>query len=198
MILSLRRFKRRSQGQQMTETVAVLFIFFVLVGFGLIFYFKWHEGSLKEDQQQARAALAMDTTLRVLFLPELMCTHGDSTPEDNCVDMTKVRMLLGVDRTGQPPPGGGLLFFKTHEDYYYDVFGISQIVLHDLSNVLPDGSGEVSFVLYKKEFSGKSGKDVVYEPTYFVVALRDFDSDTRRETYGFGYLEVGVYGEVTS
>ncbi len=178
----------------MTETIAVLFIFFVLVAFGLIFYFKWHEGAIKEEQTQARASRAMDTTLRVLFLPELMCTRGDAVPEDNCVDMMKVRSLIGQDIPTIPPNPAPILdpsqsYFMRNQQYYYDVFGVAKVVLHNLDN-------SENIVLYDKSLSPDPTKQIIYEPTYFIVALRDIDDSTHQSKYGFGYLEVGVYGEV--
>ena len=230
------RFFGNRKGQHMTETVAVLFIFFILVAFGIIFYYKWHVGALKEERQQAQASRAMDTTLRVLFLPELQCSKGEAVSEDNCIDMLKMRALMSVD--------GGSTYFERHEDYYFNAFGYSKIVVHEFANSLPvssdgadgslelgdqaepidpqapvddnndppvdssnvpssAGSGEINYVLYDKKIErGEVGAGIQYEPTYFVVALRDIpqkeDGSTPQESYGFGYIEVGVYSEANS
>ena len=80
-----------------TETVGVLFIFFILVGMGMLFYYQYQEYSFKEQQKTFLQTKAVETTLRALFLPELLCSRGESESEDNCVDMLKARDLLAVD-----------------------------------------------------------------------------------------------------
>jgi len=81
-----------SKGQShMTETIAILFIFFVLVFFGILFYYKYSQVSLKQEKEELLGKRAIETTLKALFLPELICSNGEAEPEDNCVDMLKVR-----------------------------------------------------------------------------------------------------------
>lgn len=155
---------------QITETIAVLFIFFILVAFGIIFYYRYQQGALIEEQQELRAARAMDTTLKVLFLPELMCTKGTFEYEDNCIDLPKLRALQTAE------------YFKNNEPYYYQLFSTSKITIHTL---YPNPS---SIVLYEN----KVGDLTNYEPTPFIIALRDVDA-TGNYFYHFGYLEVGVY-----
>ncbi len=156
---------------QITETIAVLFIFFVLVAFGIIFYYRYQQGALLEEQHELQSARAMDTTLRVLFMPELMCTKGTFEYEDNCIDLPKMRALQKSE------------FFVVNQAYYYNLFSTSQITVHTLY------PGELrSDILYENNAGGFSN----YEPTYFVVALRDVDAQGN-SFYSFGYLEVGVY-----
>ena len=84
--------KRKGQ-VRMTETIAVLFIFFILVLFGIIFFYKYQTIALKEQQEELLGARAIDTTLKVLFMPELSCTKGEAEPEDNCFDLIKFCIL---------------------------------------------------------------------------------------------------------
>ncbi len=165
----LKKLDRRGQ-LHMTETIAVLFIFSVLVLFGIIFYYKYQQISLKEQQQQLLAAKAMDTTLKVLFLPELLCSRADAEPEDNCVDMLKLR---SVNET----------FAAYLTQYYFELFSYAKISVMEL---YPE---QQEFVLYDKQKPGFSQ----IEPTYFVVALRDEVAGGVQPSYGFGYLKVEVY-----
>lgn len=150
----------------LTETVAVLFIFFVLIIFGMIFYSKYQQISFKEKSEEFVASRAMDTTLRVLFLPELICSRGEAEPEDNCIDLLKL--------------GPAHETIQDHvKDYYFDLLSYATITIIQLS---PE---ENTFVLYDQPKPGYTKK----EPTYFVVSVRD---DTE-QSYGFGYVKVEVY-----
>jgi hypothetical protein len=162
---------------KMTETIAVLFIFFVLILFGIIFYYQYQKVSLVEKQQELVAARAMDTTLKVLFLPELICTKGEAEPEDNCFDMMKLR---NVNKT-----------FKEYlTRYYFNLFSYSRI---SVTEVYP---GNSTFILYDKETPSKDNETRGWthrEPTYFVVALKDDLNGTAVSEYGLGYVVVEVY-----
>ena len=161
----------------MTETIAVLFIFFVLILFGIIFYYQYQKVSLVEKQQELVAARAMDTTLKVLFLPELICTKGEAEPEDNCFDMMKLRH---VNET-----------FKEYlTKYYFNLFSYSNIYVQP---VYPPGE---KIVLYDKEppLQEDEIRSWKYkEPTFFVIALKDELKGTAVSEYGLGYVVVEVY-----
>jgi len=171
---------REKNGQvRMTETIAILFIFFVLILFGIIFYYKYQQVSFKEKQEELLAARAMDTTLKVLFLPELMCSRGDAEPEDNCFDLAKLR---GVNE----------IFQEYLNKYYFNIFSYAKITVQE---VYP---GDRVWVLYDKEKKkmlddGNLVKDwEKKEPTFFVVTLKD-EINVGEPTYGFGYVMVEVY-----
>src|SRR3989338_6678737 len=102
---------------QMTETIAVLFIFFVLVLFGIVFYYQYQRVSITEKNQELVAVRAVDTTLKTLFLPELICSRGDAETEDNCIDMMKLRQANNT--------------FQRHlEEYYFQIFSYSSITVY--------------------------------------------------------------------
>lgn len=154
----------------MSETIAVLFIFFVLVLFGIIFYYKYQQVSIVEKQNELLGARAIETTLKTLFLPELICSKGEAESEDNCFDMLKLR---SINET-----------FKRHlEDYYFDIFSYSKIYVQE---VYP---GNSTYVLYDKEKPGYTR----VEPTFFVVTLRDEIAGRGEELHKYGYVAVEVY-----
>ena len=155
---------------RLTETIAVMFIFFVLIVFGMIFYFQYQKVSIKETQQEQLASRAMDTTLRTLFLPELLCSIGQAEAEDNCLDVNK---LNNVNKT-----------FADHTgDYYFNVFSYSKISVQEIY------PGNTSWVVYDKMKPNWTQR----EPTFFVVSLRDNLRKDSLSSYGFGYLTVEVY-----
>ncbi len=152
----------------LTETIAVIFIFFVLVLFGLIFYYKYQQIDFKEKQEELLASRAMETTIRTLFLPELLCSRGAAESEDNCIDLAKVRPANQA--------------FQDHINYYFEIFSYAEVTLQE---VYPDPSQ--NWTIYSK----LKGNWTKREPTYFVVTLRD---EAQGEiNYRYGYLKVEVF-----
>jgi hypothetical protein len=166
----------KRQGQmQLSETIAILFIFFVLILFGIIFYYKYSQVALKQENEELLQKRAVATTLKALFLPELICSDGDTEPEDNCVDMLKARHARQT--------------FEAHESIYFQLFSFSRISVHQIyPPVLPENSELLIWDKPKDEFTK-------LESTFFVVALRDetLAQDRNPENFAFGYLQVGVY-----
>ncbi len=166
-------FKSKKAQMHITETIGVLFIFFILVAFGLIFYYKYTDQAMKEEHRQAVADRAVKTALEVFTLPELACTRGDAELEDYCVDMAKVRHLNET--------------FNEHlADYYFKLFGYAKIKVVEL---YPNTGNE--YALYDKKKPANETSE--YEASYFVIALKDEITDMERTPYSFGYIEVGVY-----
>ena len=165
----------RKAQMQMMETIGVLFIFFILVLFGIIFYFKYQQIALQEKQEELVAARAMDTTLQALFLPEFQCSMGDSEPEDNCIDLAKVRAFNET-------------VVNHLEDYYFNLFSYSRIYVQE---VYPSNNTWILYDHEKVDTDGNSDWEFK-EPTFFTVTLRDEISSTGLH-YGFGYLAVEVY-----
>ncbi len=164
----------------MTETIAVLFIFFVLVLFGIIFYARYQQIALKERSEELIASRAMDTSLKSLFLPELICSKGEAEPEDNCFDLMKLRHSQEV--------------FQNHRtEYYFNLFSYAKITVRE---IYPDSGRE--WVLYDKEKTTTLENSTIVpdwttlEPTYFIISLRD-ESGSGDPVYTFGYLKVEVY-----
>lgn len=158
---------------RLTETIAILFIFFILIVFGIIFFYKYNQVAVKEKEGELLAARALDTTLRVLFLPELTCTEGGAEPEGHCFDLMKIRQ---ANKT----------FKEQTSNYYIDIFSFAKISVHQ---IYPE-RGE--YLLYDKP------KPLLERPpnqksTFFVLTLRDNVAGEGTPHYSFGYLNVTVY-----
>ena len=156
---------------RMSETIAVLFIFFVLILFGIVFYYKYQQVAFVEKQEELLAVRAMETTLKTLFLPELICSKGEAEAEDNCLDLLKLQSLNDT--------------FKQHlDDYYFEIFSFSEVRVEEIY------PGNRSWILYKKVKPGLTKE----EATFFVVTLRDETAgEDQQAKYSFGYLRVVVY-----
>ncbi|MBS3139379.1 hypothetical protein J4479_00065 [Candidatus Woesearchaeota archaeon] len=157
----------RSAQIHLSETVAVIFIFFVLILFGAIFYYKFQEVSFKEKQQELLASRAIDTTTKMLFLPEVSCTKQESEAEPNCFDMMKARHVAEL--------------FKEFNQTYFELFSYAKITINQ---TYPE---PFELVVYNQE----PGKWANKKPTFFVVALKDEQKSPGY--YGYGQVKVEVY-----
>lgn len=166
----------------MTETIAVLFIFFILLFFGLIFYYKYVDASLAEKMEENLARRAREMTNAFFSLPEIQCTSGlQISLKEYCLDVLKLeafREVLEEDRE--------------EEDYYFNVFSFAKITIQE---VYPDASR--SWILYdkpKKNFA-KPEKDSAPKKVIPVstALVRELDTTRSGPMVGFGYVIIEVY-----
>lgn len=158
----------KKKGQiHLSETVAIIFIFFILILFGSIFYFNFQKVSFKEKQKEFVGARAIDVTTKSLFLPEFLCSKGEAEPEPNCLDMMKVRSVSNL--------------FSEHNQTYFEIFSYATVTINQ---TYPE---HFKMVLYDQKPPEWEQK----KPTFFVVSLRDEAKE--KNYYGFGHLIVEVY-----
>ena len=182
--------KKNKKAQiRITETVAVLFIFFILMGLGIVFYAKYHQIALLEERSELLQRRAIEITLKSLYLPELLCSRGEAVPEGGCIDLLKARHFVEI--------------VQQQPSYYFDLFSYSKISLHQLYPLSPcygsaDLCQESGLILYDQPRTNEEGSMEItsstnIEKTFFVVALRDETKGHNNPAYAYGYLEVGVY-----
>ena len=163
--------KNKKAQLHMTETIAVIFISFILVVFGMIFYAQYQKVAFKEKQEEILSTRAVQTTLRALYLSELICSQGEAEPEDNCIDLIKAEAVQAI-------------FQKYLSNYYFHLFGYGRLTLHE---VYPQ---EKELVLYEK----RRVENLANESTFMMVSLRDDRLSVGTEpSYAYGYLLVEVY-----
>lgn len=167
--MKMRKMSRKGQ-LQMTETIAILFIFFILLLFGIIFYFRYQKVAFQEKEEELLGARAMENTLKVLFMPELICSRGEAEPEDNCFDVLKLNSTRDTMQ-------------EYLEEYYFDIFSYATI---EVQQVYPENKVWVLYDRPKPEFTRQ-------EPTFFVVTLKNELAQNNQPEYGFGYVAVTVY-----
>ena len=122
---------------QMMETIAVLFIFFILVVMGFVFYAKILKGNLEEQKEESIQLNAIKVAQRASSLPELQCSE-DNIVSDNCIDILKLEAASGI--------------MRQHDVYYYDRLLFSKVTVNEIY----PGSNE--WELYSRpldEFSNK-------------------------------------------
>jgi len=158
---------------RITETIAILIIFFILVMFGIIFFSQIQRTTFDQRTIQAAGERAVSTSLNALFLPELSCTKGDNVEIKDCIDILKLEAAAVV--------------VASNTDYYFDIFQYATIHVEEL---YPVPRKPQEWVLYSKtrddivpdEFTPKATTPVP-------VSLYD---PLTRENY-FGVLIIDVY-----
>jgi len=114
---------------RMTETIAVIFVFFILVVFGFLVYSRFQRSAFQEEQARLAAEQSVSVALRALFLPELRCSRGENVPVRDCIDLYK----LDAARTTM----------RAQQDYYFDLFGFAKLSVQELY------PGRQQWVLYE-------------------------------------------------
>lgn len=155
---------KKSQ-MQMTETIAVIVIFFILIVAGLIFYAKFQTDSIEKKQAEVVTKKAIALSLTSSFLPELRCSNNNVIVQD-CVDMLKLKSFKYlIDDEDNPE-------FKT---YYSLLFGQSNIYVTDVTGQL-----EPEVKLYESDINWTRRS---YSPIPIVQRTID-------DKYYFGVLNV--------
>lgn len=156
---------RKSQ-IKMGETIAILFIFFILLVVGAVFYMNIQRSTVTREIEQAYELRAVELAQIISFLPEAQCTESNVV-KASCFDIYK---LIGLSHVSTTPEGLNL---------YAREFGTTTI---KLIKMYP-GGGE--WVLYNNP-----KVDFISAPvTNIPIMLFNATSDK----YYFGVLEVTTY-----
>jgi hypothetical protein len=154
------------------ETIAILFIFFVLLVIGFIFYARFAAVSAGQEQIKAQELQSVQTSQAISFLSELACTEF-GVVESGCFDLQKVEALAAIG-TG---PGASNPFARA---YYLQTFGKATIIVR---SIYPPGLNATIYDNPKENFTSSSNN-------FFPIALKNATSGK----YSLGVLEVRVYG----
>jgi hypothetical protein len=148
----------------MGESIAVLFIFFILLIFGFVFYSNIIQSSSKVETEENIQLKAVGVAQKSSFLPELQCSEENVRVED-CIDLLKLDATASV--------------LEQNNIYYYDMFEFSKIWVEE---IFPQ---QRTWELYENK--PNNYKDQL--STFIPVSL--FNA-TAKEYY-FGILAVEVY-----
>lgn len=157
---------------KMGESFAVLVVFFILLGIGLIFYNAIQRSSVREQQEESLDKRAIQLAQAAAFLPEIQCSFADVVQE-NCIDLYKLMAFTQMARID-----ANYLSYRT-------LFGNSRIAVREL---YPNSR---SWEIYDAAQPGQTQYRTKIS-TFVPVAL--LDASVRPETYAFGYLNVTLYG----
>ena len=152
----------------MMETMAVLVIFFILAGIGLMFYIKVMKGNVEAEMETIRQLQAIEIAQRTVFLPELQCSEGEDIVKSGCIDVEMLEAFSGLDMA------------NSHQVYYHNRLGFSEIIVNQ---IYPTAD---QWILYDKPLDEFSDKITTYLP----VSLK---YPKEKKHYSFGLVNVSVY-----
>ena len=154
----------------MMETMAVLVIFFVLAGIGLMFYIKVMKGNVEAEMETIRQLQAIEIAQRTVFLPELQCSEGEDIVKSGCIDVEMLEAFSGLDMA------------NSNQVYYHNRLGFSEITIN---RIYPPTTGTSTWSLYNKPLDEFSDKITTFLPISLKYPKEDY--------YSFGVVNVSVY-----
>ena len=171
----------------MGENIAILLVFFIILGIVIIFYGAYKVGDIQETQREQFEKEAIRVALITTYLPELACTDDNHLVE-NCFDIEKMEILSELVTTSDEY----LLLYQNefkNSKIYIDLIypGMFKVRPGDnpmVGNLQRGGT----FVIYDRPVANYT--DII--PTFVPVAIRDPKRPFGQQ-YSFGMLTVEVY-----
>lgn len=148
---------------QIGETIAVLFVFFILVIIGFIFYASVIKSNIESEKDELSQLRSIGVAQRAMFLPELQCSENNIVI-DNCIDMLKLESAQNI--------------MKENEIYYYDLLEFSDV---SVSQIYPE---ESKWGIYSRKIEGFKNKFVTNVP----ISL--YDPATRKHRFAVLTIEM--------
>jgi hypothetical protein len=161
--------KSRKAQIKMGETIAIMFVFFILLIVAAVFYMNLQRSTVKREIQEVYELRAVELAQTISFLPEAQCTESNVV-RASCFDIYK---LIGLSQVTNQTlnPAGHLLYARE--------FGTTTIKLVKL---YPTG-GE--WMLYDNPKLNFTNAPVTHIPIMLF--------NTTSDKYYFGVLEVTTY-----
>ncbi len=162
--------KRKAQ-VKMGENIAILFIFLILIVFGLVFYMKVQKTTYTQKVDESFSEDVIKISQIISMLPETRCPT-DIIGIENCIDLIKLNItsnLINQDTSTRL--------------HYFDKFKYSKI---QLTSVYPLYGVNITFYNYPN-------KENQEELQYHYVPIPVLSYDAITSNYIFSILEVFVY-----
>ena len=147
---------------QIGETIAVLFVFFILIIVGFIFYVKVIKGNIALAKEESSQLRSVGIAQRVMFLPEIQCSE-DNIIIDNCVDILKLE--------------GAKDIINKNQIYYYDLLEFGEI---NITQIYPEA---IKWNIYSRKIGNFTNKFVTNVP----ISL--YDANSRKHKFGILTIE---------
>lgn len=157
--------KKRAQ-IQIGETMAVLFVFFVLVAIGFVFYAAVVKSNIATEKEELSQLKSVGIAQRVMFLPEVQCSENNVVTE-NCVDALKLDAAEKVMRDNRIS--------------YFDLLEFSEVNVTQIYPP-PTGTAKSKWKIYSRETENSRNSFLTRVP------ISIFNTTTR--TYSFGILSI--------
>lgn len=154
---------------QLFETLGVLIVFMILLGFAMIFYNIVQQSSLNDAMAKQAERKSLEISEKALLLPELDCSITGTT-EFNCIDTLKLESFSTIINKN-----------TAARAEYFTVFESSSIRITQLWPV-----SALNTTIYDTKPAQWRSANVFTSP----ILLYDPRTDTR----AFGLIEVITYG----
>lgn len=155
---------RRAQ-VKMGESIIILFIFFILLAFGMMFYAKISKITSEREVEETKGLAVQNLQKEIRYLSEIQCTEAGNVRFD-CYDIGKINALSEV--------------IDNNYDYYaQNVFLYSNITF---TQVYPT---EEEIFLYSAPITEIAGASSFNVPVTLYDPLDD--------NYNFGFMTIAVY-----
>lgn len=151
---------------KMGETIAIMFVFFILLIVGAVFYMNLQRTTATREISEAYELRAVELAQVISFLPEAQCTESNVV-KASCFDSYKLKGLARVTAT------------EEGKQLYENEFGKTKI---KLIQVYPNSA---EWVLYENKKENFVSAPVTNIPIMLFNATSD--------KYYFGVLEITTY-----
>lgn len=163
-------YTRKAQ-VQMGENVIILFIFFILLVFGIVFFTRIQTAQSAQKISQDVQGRGIEIAQKIAFLPEIQCSKT-SVEQYACYDEVSLEALRGMTANG-----------KTSE-YYYPLLGYSTISIQNIFPVKQD-----PILIYNNTKPDYTSSIATFLPVVICNYLESPQGDACR----FGVLDINVY-----
>lgn len=147
--------KKKKSQIQIGETISVIFVFFILLLIGFMFYAKVLKGNAAIESDELAQLRSVEIAQRVMFLREMQCST-DVTDSKNCIDKLKVESAKNVMNLNAVEYFDILGFAKIKILQVYPSYEETEIYSKDLSDFKNKFSTNVPVSIYdpiKKEYN---------------------------------------------
>lgn len=155
-------YKTKKSQIQIGETVAVLFVFFLLIIMGFIFYVSVIKGNIESEKDELSQLKSVGIAQIVLSLPELQCSDDVVKEKESCIDILKLEAAKET--------------ISQNEIYYFDLFGFGKI---DVKIVYPEDDVWSPYSRLSDDYKNKFATNIP-------VSLYD----PKIKKYSFGVLSI--------
>jgi len=169
-----------NKGQlQIQETILVIFIFIILIMFGLVFFYKVQSASIANEFNSFQLNKLSIDFITLGDLPEFSCSKAGI--KESCIDSTKLIAFIALNND------------EKYKNYYFERFGYKNITIYQIypgTNKNMCGLGRITdcgvWEIYSKKPNERISTKIVRDTP---VSLYFPDTDE----YGIGILVVEAY-----
>jgi len=165
--MKIRALNNKKGDLRSLETVAVLIIFFIILTFGMSFFFNFQKVSFKRSLEEFNEKRAISLAENTLLMPELSCSKLGAVKL--CIDEVKLSKASQI-------------LTQNRANFYFDLLGNAKITI---KKVYPELNEQGTTIYDFSSIQGESQTSITRIPITLYDPLADKNS--------FAYIEVTLY-----